>query len=162
MPIRSLHVAGYRSVRDVRLVMSRLNVLVGPNGCGKTNLYRAMYLLAAAAAGQLARTMADEGGMPSALWAGARTKGPVRMTLGIELDEVAYELAAGIIPPVPGGSAFNLDPHLKTEQLWVGQGRKRVELMRRENATAWARDDDGVRATFPMMLAESESVLSEI
>src|SRR5262249_50741255 len=112
--------------------------------------------------GQLARTMADEGGMPSALWAGARTKGPLRMTLGIEHDEVAYELAAGIIPPVPGGSAFNLDPHLKSEHLWVGQGRKRVELMRRENAPAWARDDDGVRTTFPMMLAESESVLSEI
>src|SRR5215212_7527801 len=109
MPIRALHVAGYRSVRDVRLVMSRLNVLVGPNGCGKTNLYRAMYLLTAAAGGQLARTMADEGGMPSALWAGPRGKGPHRMTLGVELDELTYELAAGLVPPVPlrGGSAFN-------------------------------------------------------
>src|SRR5829696_3215342 len=101
MPIRALHVSGYRSVRDVRLALSRLNVLVGPNGCGKTNLYRAMYLLAAAAGGHLARTLADEGGMPSALWAGARAKGPVRMTLGVELDEVTYELAAGLIPPVP-------------------------------------------------------------
>ena len=45
MPIRALHVAGYRSVRDVRLALSRVNVLVGPNGCGKTNLYRALYLL---------------------------------------------------------------------------------------------------------------------
>lgn len=36
MAITSLHVAGYRSIREVRLKLSRVNVLVGPNGCGKT------------------------------------------------------------------------------------------------------------------------------
>ena len=48
MAIRSLHVAGYRSDRDVWLKLSRANVLVGPDGCGKTNLYRALSLLAVA------------------------------------------------------------------------------------------------------------------
>jgi predicted ATPase len=38
--ITSLHVAGYRSVREVRLALDRVNVLVGPNGCGKTHLDR--------------------------------------------------------------------------------------------------------------------------
>ena len=64
MAITSLHVAGYRSVREVRLTLSRADVLVGPNGCGETNLYRALYLLAAAAEGRLARTLADEGACP--------------------------------------------------------------------------------------------------
>ncbi len=50
MAITSLHVAGYRSVREVRLALDRVNVPVGPNGCGKTNLYRALYRLAATAA----------------------------------------------------------------------------------------------------------------
>jgi ABC-type polar amino acid transport system ATPase subunit len=45
----SLHVAGYRSVREVRLKMSQVSVLLGPNGCGRTDLYRAVYLLTAAA-----------------------------------------------------------------------------------------------------------------
>jgi predicted ATPase len=71
-------VKGYRSLRDVRVDLGALNLIVGPNGCGKTNLYRSLYLLARAAAGQLARAMADEGGMPSALWAGPRKKGAVR------------------------------------------------------------------------------------
>lgn len=162
MALTSLHVAGYRSVREVRLRLGRLNVLIGPNGCGKSNLYRAMGLLSAAAAGQLARSLADEGGMPSALWAGARTKGPVRMTLGVDLDGLAYELSCGLMPPVPGGSAFDLDPHLKEEHLWLVEGRKKVELMRRQNATATARDDQGLRTVFPLEFSESESVLAEL
>jgi predicted ATPase len=164
LPIVALHITGYRSVRDVRLSLGPVNVVVGPNGCGKTNLYRALYLLAAAAEGRLARTLADEGGMPSVLWAGERGKGPVRMTVGVELDGLAYELSCGLVPPAPlrGGSAFNLDPHVKEEYLWALQGRKKIELMRRENATVNARDDQGARVNFPMILSESESVLAEL
>src|SRR5262249_58154460 len=106
LTIESLRVAGYRSVRDVRLELKPINVLVGPNGCGKSNLYRAMYLLTAAAGGQLARTLADEGGMPSVLWAGSRSKGPVRMTLGVRVDQLAYELSCGL--PVPSGATPDL------------------------------------------------------
>ena len=165
MDILALEVAGYRSVQKVRLRLGRVNVLVGPNGCGKSNLYRALYLLHAAASGRLAWSLAEEGGMPSALWAGPRGKGPVRMTLGVELEGLAYELAAGIIPPAPlrGGSAFDLDPHVKEERLWaVDAKKKRVELLRRENATVHARDAEGLRVTFPMAMSESESVLAEL
>jgi len=62
--ITRIQVEGYRSVRDAWFKLRRVNVLVGPNGCGKSNLYRAMYLIAAAANGQFARTLAEEGGMP--------------------------------------------------------------------------------------------------
>lgn len=67
MAIAELQVAGYRSIRNIRLPLGRINVLVGPNGCGKSNLYQSMFLLAAAATGQLARALAAEGGLPSAL-----------------------------------------------------------------------------------------------
>lgn len=162
MPIKSLHVAGYRSVRDVRLKLGRVNVLVGPNGCGKTNLYRGLYLLAAAAEGRLARTLADEGGMPSALWAGDRAKGPVRMTVGVDVDDLEYELSCGLMPPVPGGSAFDLDPHVKEERLRLIAGKTRTEILKRDNATVVARDDQGDRVTFPSAVGESESVLAEL
>ena len=152
MAITSLHVAGYRSVRGVRLKLSQVNVLVGPNGCGKTNLYRALCLLAAAADGRLARSLADEGGMPSVLWAGERPKGPVRMTVGVQVDDLEYELSCGLMPPVPGGSAFDLDPHVKEERLRLVEGRKRTEIMRRDNATAVVRDDQGSRVTSPSLV----------
>ena len=164
MTLHTLHVLGYRSARDVRLRLESINVLVGPNGCGKSNLYRGLSLLAAAAEGRLAGALADEGGMPSVLWAGPRAKGPVRMVLAVEFDDFGYELACGIIPPalLRGGSAFDLDPHVKEERIWMKSGRKQVDLLNRSNATAHARDADGNRVTFPLSFSESESVLSEL
>ena len=123
--IKTLYVAGYRSVREVRLKLSRVNVLVGSNGCGKTNLYRALYLLAAAAEGRLSRALAGEGGMPSVLWAGERSGGPVRMTVGVVADDLEYELSCGLMP-VPG-SAFDLDPHVKEERLRLIEGKRKRE-----------------------------------
>ncbi|MGV3739912.1 MAG: hypothetical protein ACO1N3_01285 [Gammaproteobacteria bacterium] len=48
------------------------NVIVGANGCEKSNLYKAIYLLAKAVEGDLAKTLALRRGMPSILWAGKK------------------------------------------------------------------------------------------
>ena len=83
--VREVHAAGYRSLRSIRFPVGRLSVFVGANGVGKTNLYRALQLLQAAAAGTLGRELAGEGGMESAMWAGKRRdKQPVRITLGAD------------------------------------------------------------------------------
>jgi predicted ATPase len=77
--------AGYRSLRNIRFPIGRLTVFVGANGVGKTNLYRALQLLQASAAGTLARELASEGGMESAYWAGKRTPNrPVRIKLSVQ------------------------------------------------------------------------------
>src|SRR3977135_2728200 len=84
MRICEVSAAGYRSLRAIRFPVGGLTVFVGANGVGKTNLYRALQLLQAAAAGTLARELAAEGGMQSALWAGRRTPGkPVRIKLAV-------------------------------------------------------------------------------
>jgi predicted ATPase len=70
--VTEIAAAGYRSLRAIRFPLRRLSVFVGANGAGKTNLYRALQLIQAAAAGNLSRTLAAEGGMDSALWAGKR------------------------------------------------------------------------------------------
>src|SRR3979409_2356497 len=86
MRIREVSAAGYRSLRGIRFPVGALPVFVGANGVGKTNLYRALQLLQAAAAGTLARELASEGGMQSALWAGRRTPGkPVGIKLAVGL-----------------------------------------------------------------------------
>lgn len=64
-----VRVSHYRSIRELELSIAPLTVVVGANGVGKTNLYRAIALAAAAARGDLAASLAAEGGMPSVLWA---------------------------------------------------------------------------------------------
>lgn len=161
MAIRELRVEGYRSIRTLELPLGRVNVLVGPNGCGKSNLYRSVYLLAAAAEGRLARTLAEEGGMPSVLWAGARKKGPARMALTVELEQLRYEMACGMPMPVPG-SVFNLDPMVRGESVWFVEGRTRTQLLERGTSSVWAHDASGKRITYPMALSEAESVLAQL
>jgi predicted ATPase len=160
MAIAELKVVGYRSVRQVRLRLKPVNVIVGPNACGKTNLYRSMFLLAAAAGGQLARTIVEEGGMPSVLWAGARKEGSVRMTLGVSVEGLSFELSCGL--PVGSASAFDLDPVVKEESVSFTEGKTTVPLLHRANSSAWARDADGRRASYPMVLSDSESVLAQL
>ena len=68
--IRKVAIAGYRSLRDVRLALGPLNVVTGANGSGKSSLYRALRLLADVAQGRIIQSLAAEGGLHSTLWAG--------------------------------------------------------------------------------------------
>jgi predicted ATPase len=158
--IRSLHIQGYRSIRDLTLDLAPLNVVVGPNACGKSNLYRALALLAAAAEGRLARTFADEGGMASALWAGERKRGPARLSIEVTSDDFAYELSCGL--PSLGDSAFRLDPEVKRERLWLVNGAQRTVLLERDGTAVFARDAAGERVTYPFVASSSESVFAEL
>ena len=44
--LSALAVSNYRSLRDFVVSLRRLNVVTGANGSGKSNLYRALRLLA--------------------------------------------------------------------------------------------------------------------
>ncbi len=163
MAVGQLSVAGYRSLRDLHLELGRLTVIVGPNGCGKTNLYRSMLLVAAAANGSFARTLADEGGMPSVLWAGRRSQSPLRMSIGIDFEDLGYEISCGLVPRVRGESGhFALDPEVKEEHVWAIEKRRRLVLLERKDRSAFLRDANGDRVTFPAILWPAESVLAQL
>jgi predicted ATPase len=164
MSISEITVSGYRSIRDLTVPLGRLNVLTGPNGCGKSNLYRSVFLLHAAASGRLARTLADEGGMPSILWAGPNKKGPVRLNLGVTLEGgLAYSLVCGLpeandLPTL----SFKRDPMIKEETVTFRVEGRPITLMDRGKSGAMLRDAGGDRVTFPMTLSRSESALTQL
>ena len=76
MTLSAVEIIGYRSVRKIRFPVRQLTVLVGGNGVGKTNLYRSLELLQAAARGTLADEIAREGGLGSIFWAGGKNLSP--------------------------------------------------------------------------------------
>jgi predicted ATPase len=167
--IRTLAVSAYRSLRDVRLSIGRLTAITGGNGTGKSNVYRALRLLVDAAGGELGRSLAREGGMPSAMWAGepakrAKADEGKRLSIGFADDAIAYELRLGF--PVKDDwkqntpSLFKLDPYVKEETLRSLEPR--AVLLERRNTSAFVRDGDGNRVTFGATIDIYESVLSQL
>ena len=68
--ISTLAIYNYRSLRDFVMPLAALNVITGANGSGKSNVYRALRLLADIAQGRIIPSLAREGGLQSTLWAG--------------------------------------------------------------------------------------------
>jgi predicted ATPase len=167
--IKRITVSGYRSVRELSLELQPINVLTGPNGCGKSNLYNSLVLIARAAQGQLARAIAEEGGTPSVFWAGGeriryqRKRPPLRVLLGFEAEDFGYELQLGL--PSPNEHAlktmFKLDPRVKEEYIWPA-GKRRVLMLKRDEPSAWLRNAEGNMVTYPFQISKHESVLSQI
>ncbi|HYM31260.1 MAG TPA: AAA family ATPase [Candidatus Cybelea sp.] len=178
LTLRTMSATGYRSLRAIRFPVDRLTVFVGANGVGKTNLYRALQLVQAAATGALSRELAAEGGMESAYWAGDRKgKGPVRITMNVgfateDSDRAAYgyEVSAGVAHSyelgigvrIPTAAAFLLEPQVKEESLAFHDGRRAVKLLERRGPSVIARDEAGVRQELGTELMASETALGSI
>lgn len=162
MPVTELRIEGYRSIRDITLPLKRANIITGPNGCGKSNLYQAVGLLRRAAEGTLSKAFADEGGMPSALWAGRRSAGPVRMKIGVSLDEYVYDLEIGLPQADPKLTVFVLDPYIKKETLKLRQGSRLVNLLDRGTSSCRVWKVDGRREDYQIALHHGESALDQI
>lgn len=165
LEVRRLTVENYRSIRRLSVPLRRLNVFVGENGVGKTNLYRALALVQAAAAGTLARELAAEGGMESAFWAGPRkpTDSSVRLKLGCELgDATTYGYRVEIGLPAPMAAGFPLEGQVKEERLEQLGGRRPVTLLERRNVLVKARDREDRLNTVTIDLLPSETALAAI
>ncbi|SUD61543.1 SMC domain-containing protein [Ectopseudomonas oleovorans] len=63
--LHTLAVANYRSINSLILPLGRLNLITGANGSGKSNLYRALRLLAETAQDGVVNALAREGGLES-------------------------------------------------------------------------------------------------
>jgi predicted ATPase len=169
LDVRRVDIDGYRSVRRLSFPVERLNVFVGENGVGKTNLYRGLELIQAAARGTLARELASEGGMQSALWSGQRKQGPARLalsaTLGTGRTDYTYRVETGLVQQtggVPISAGFLLEPQIKEERL-VFQGSKRPEtLLDRRGPHGTVRDEAGERHDLETGLLPTETALGSM
>ena len=137
--IHTLAVNNYRSLLHLVMPLAQLTVVTGANGSGKSNLYRALRLLAETAQGGLnggvIPALARQGGLESVFWAGPESlsKGmqdgsveiqggprtcPVRLKLGFNADDYGYAIELGL--PEPSHSLFYKDPEIKREVIWAG------------------------------------------
>jgi len=140
--IKAFAVSNYRSLKSIVSPLAGLNVVTGPNGCGKSNLYKSLRLLAETTKGNLVSSIAQEGGLDYTFWAGpdnftkdmregsapvqgAARKQNTRLRLGFVGEDFGYAISLGV--PAPQGfagyrdpSMFQFDPEIKRECIWAG------------------------------------------
>jgi predicted ATPase len=161
--LTAVTIRGYRSVRALTMQIDDCSVFSGPNGVGKTNLYKALALLRCAADGTITRAIAEEGGIESVLWAGPRRRGePVRLALKAELDAISYEVEIGLPGQVDGiaSGAFVTEPQIKEERLVIRHGKRDVVMMERKGSVVTLRGDGGSRETIADAVLTSETALA--
>ncbi|MFN3769654.1 MAG: AAA family ATPase [Ectopseudomonas guguanensis] len=149
--LHTLAVANYRSINNLILPLGRLNLITGANGSGKSNLYRALRLLAETAQGGVVNALAREGGLESSFWAGPEKisrrmlksdvpvqGGPrqnvMRLRLGFAGEDFGYAISLGLPDSRSGEdrdtpSAFSLDPEIKRECIWAGVSYRPASLL---------------------------------
>ncbi len=130
-----------------------------PTAAGKSSLYRALRLLADIAQGRIIQSLAVEGGLASALWAGPEAfsrsakqaafpvegttrKHPISLKLGFSSEEYGYAIDLGL--PAPP-SRFLQDPEIKVESIWTGATLQRSNVFAERNGpSVRIRDQKGV------------------
>lgn len=170
--LKILHLRGYRSLLDFRLSLSRLTVITGENGAGKSNVYRSLAMLQWLAEGRFAEAIAAEGGMPSLVWSGKRLQNePVRVKWSLEHERFLYEMECGLVPLAPGApTAFRTDPDVKREELSLvplqasgGSKSNKVHLVaRRKGPMVELRSFESGWEKSPLPLHTPESLISEV
>lgn len=182
MTLTDVEIKGFRSVRKLRFPLRQLTVLIGGNGVGKTNLYRSLELLHAAARGTLADEIAREGGLGSIFWAGGKNLSPdgsfnpmyrtdgyrshekLRLSLEarLEIDEFTptYRIELGF--PTPDSAAFHTEAQIKEEVIELRRGARAVDLLDRKNSAVFARGPDGHRELIDERALAGETALSTV
>ncbi|MBK2356622.1 AAA family ATPase [Francisella hispaniensis] len=133
--LKVLAINHYRSLFDLVVPLKKLNIITGANASGKSNLYKALRLLAETAKGGVIHSLAKEGGLNTTFWAGpekissqmlkrevpiqgSSKQNVARLRLGFADDLFGYSISLGY--PEPSLSAFSLDPEIKRETIWAG------------------------------------------
>ncbi len=163
MKITRLDVEGFRSLRNISWLPGDLNVIIGPNGTGKSNLLRLLELISVSAQGKLGKYIQSLGGMDPLVWDGAATAIKFILELtpeGGELGPEHYELE---LARLGGGSSYKVEKELliNSHKLRRKVERNPFKFLERFSKTAVIFDEtERTFSTPEEFVSDEESLLS--
>ena len=167
MKITTLEIQGFRSLLDVEWKPGDLNLLIGPNASGKSNVLRVLELLSYSTVGKLGDYVQREGGMIPLIWDGrADTIGirvktsPIDEWRRSDRDSLTYELT---LAHLKGTSTYRIQSELLGNFYRVEAGEKPepFKLLERQLMRAVVFDEQEHHLEAPEeSFAETETLLS--
>jgi len=165
--ILEIEVKGFRSLYSVTWKPDCLNVLIGPNASGKSNILRILELLAISAKGGLGNHIQREGGMEPLVWDGSAERigvrvktSPLEPTRDESRDSLTYcfDLAR-----LGKSSAYRIDNELLGNfyRIDIGESPQPFKLLERSPYRAVVFDEQEHSLTAPEeSLPDEETLLS--
>lgn len=163
MKITKLDIEGFRSLRNVSWIPGDLNVIIGSNGTGKSNLLRFLELISISAQGKLGKYIQSIGGMEPIVWDGAVSSIRFNLETSPEGGEPGPEHYGLELARLGQGSSYKIEKELLINSLKLKQGleRRPFKFLERSGKTAVIFDETERTFTTPEeFVSEEESLLS--
>jgi len=163
MNISKLRIEGFRSLKNLVWHPTTLNIIIGPNGTGKSNLLRCLELISIAGQGKLGRHIQSLGGMEPIVWDGQAKS--IKFVLKTKptnsaTDPDSYELE---LLRLGSGSSYKIETERLTNFHKQGQGTELNPfrfLERSNNKGVIFNEKDQAFVTPANDVSEEESLLS--
>lgn len=170
MRVTELHIQGYRTLKDVSWEPGALNVVIGPNASGKSNLLKFLRLVNASARADLNNQVLREGGMGAILWdgRGEALSFSLSMETAVEVEEdvvLLYSQYAASLRRLGTGASYLVDEEvlrrLRYEGMSLEPGSGPAHLWRTQSVARYLHSG-GETELNPKELAASETLLGQI
>ena len=150
MKIKQLDIKGFRSLKDVSWRPGDLNVVIGQNGTGKSNLLRMLELISASAQGKLSKYIQSAGGMGAILWDGIATS----ISINLTVTEPEYNYELGLVRLGTTSSYFIQPETLTSHKSQENNGSPSViKHIERTEHDAIAREETSLTDPFSNLIA---------
>jgi predicted ATPase len=126
-----VEVEGFKSIRQTSIDLHELNLMIGANGSGKSNLIAAFGMIKQVVAGRLQAHVAKKGGAAAFLHKGPKHTDAIRLKLdfGSNLYEAKLEFAQDDTFFFASEDCFFRGPgHLRPYSVHLGSGHKESQL----------------------------------
>lgn len=163
MKIKQLNIEGFRSLRKVSWLPGDLNVIIGPNGTGKSNLLRFIELVSMSAQGRLGKYIQSLGGMDPMVWDGVATSIKFEMETTPEGGELGPETYNLDLARLGAGSSYKVEKErlINSHKLRKGVERNPFKFLERTGKSAVIFDEkERTFSTPEEFVSDEESLLS--
>ncbi len=167
MKILALEIKDFRSLRKVCWTPGDLNVVIGPNASGKSNLLQVLQLLTVSAAGGLSEYIRECGGMEPLVWDGTAPGLCIQVKTippfpdrDVARDSLTYHLQ---LERIGGSSAFRIawEELANYRRVELGERDQPLRLLERRRQRATIFDPSEQSLTAPEEeIPEEETLLS--